>query len=344
VAGTFCKGQIQGTFAQKFKNCSQCEFYNQVMLEEGELFDPADRVMKYIDKTHEQRVDERTKELREAKEAVEATKGELEKAYKNLEEINNRSSRDMDIAARIQTSYLPEKIPAAKGWDISLVFMPLAKVSGDFYDFYTKEGDLRGVSLFDVSGHGIGPGLLTLLARSIISEHLVLNDHLKLGSIVGGINYRLTKELETSSSFLTGVVLRFSGSRIEYVNAGHSDILIRHNFGQAQSIKPREGVYHGPILGLKEMNRKFPTLHFGVKKGDMLLLYTDCFIESQNEAGEEYGTERLLQSFRKLSSEGSAKEGTDRLLSDFYAFTPKSNIRDDLTIILVKRTDDPEDS
>ena len=27
VAGTFCGGQVQGTFAHKLKNCIQCDFY-----------------------------------------------------------------------------------------------------------------------------------------------------------------------------------------------------------------------------------------------------------------------------------------------------------------------------
>jgi hypothetical protein len=34
VAGTLCKGQLQGTFAQKFKNCKQCDFYLKVQEEE----------------------------------------------------------------------------------------------------------------------------------------------------------------------------------------------------------------------------------------------------------------------------------------------------------------------
>jgi sigma-B regulation protein RsbU (phosphoserine phosphatase) len=346
VAGTFCKGQIQGTFAQKFKNCAQCEFYNQVMREEGTLFDPADRVMKYIDKTHEQRVDERTKELREAKEAVEATKEKLEKAYKDLEDVNNRSIMDMDIAARIQTSYFPKKVPENKYWDVSFIFNPVTKVSGDFYDFYTKDGLFRGVSLFDISGHGIGPGLLTLLARSVISEGNILDDSQRLGGIVGRINRRLIKELEAGSNFLTGVVLRFTENKVEYVNAGHSDILIRRrNTGRAELVKPKEAVFHGPILGLTSMKNSFPTILFRMRKGDMLLLFTDCLIESQNRAGEEYGFDRLMKSFSALSPDKSAEEGSRRLLSDFYAFTPKEGIRDDLTVILIKRTgDDPEDT
>ena len=35
VSGTFCQGTVQGTFAQKFKNCEACDFYQLVRREEG---------------------------------------------------------------------------------------------------------------------------------------------------------------------------------------------------------------------------------------------------------------------------------------------------------------------
>lgn len=38
VAGTMCGGKVQGTFAQKFKNCEVCEFYKQVKAEEQSSF------------------------------------------------------------------------------------------------------------------------------------------------------------------------------------------------------------------------------------------------------------------------------------------------------------------
>jgi hypothetical protein len=34
VAGTLCKGEKQGTFAQKYKNCELCDFYRTVKKEE----------------------------------------------------------------------------------------------------------------------------------------------------------------------------------------------------------------------------------------------------------------------------------------------------------------------
>jgi hypothetical protein len=35
IAGTFCDGVVQGTFAQKYQDCSVCEFFRQVRREEG---------------------------------------------------------------------------------------------------------------------------------------------------------------------------------------------------------------------------------------------------------------------------------------------------------------------
>ena len=34
VSGTLCQGIVQGTFAQKFKNCEVCDFYQKVRQEE----------------------------------------------------------------------------------------------------------------------------------------------------------------------------------------------------------------------------------------------------------------------------------------------------------------------
>jgi len=38
IAGTQCNGQLQGTFAKKFKSCSQCKLYLAVKAEEGGKF------------------------------------------------------------------------------------------------------------------------------------------------------------------------------------------------------------------------------------------------------------------------------------------------------------------
>ncbi len=38
ISGTLCKGEVQGTFAHKYKNCESCDFYQLVRREEGPNF------------------------------------------------------------------------------------------------------------------------------------------------------------------------------------------------------------------------------------------------------------------------------------------------------------------
>ncbi len=45
VAGTLCGGAAQGTFAKKFQNCEQCEFYNAVKQDEGLKFKMSSRLL-----------------------------------------------------------------------------------------------------------------------------------------------------------------------------------------------------------------------------------------------------------------------------------------------------------
>lgn len=35
LVGTFCKGKVQGSFAQKYEDCRKCDFYQLVHDEEG---------------------------------------------------------------------------------------------------------------------------------------------------------------------------------------------------------------------------------------------------------------------------------------------------------------------
>lgn len=38
VGGTLCRGEIQGSFAQKYKNCEICDFYRDVRKQESGRF------------------------------------------------------------------------------------------------------------------------------------------------------------------------------------------------------------------------------------------------------------------------------------------------------------------
>ncbi len=49
VAGTFCHGTVQGTFAKKLGDCQKCKFYKLVIKEEGSEYQTAEDILKKLE-------------------------------------------------------------------------------------------------------------------------------------------------------------------------------------------------------------------------------------------------------------------------------------------------------
>lgn len=45
IAGTYCGGKVQGEYAQKLKNCADCEFFKLVMVEEHTNLEEANHLL-----------------------------------------------------------------------------------------------------------------------------------------------------------------------------------------------------------------------------------------------------------------------------------------------------------
>ncbi|MCI5223802.1 MAG: hypothetical protein D3924_14300 [Candidatus Electrothrix sp. AR4] len=48
VAGSLCKGVVQGTFAKKYKSCHKCDFYKMVKEEQQPNFEVTISILKKI--------------------------------------------------------------------------------------------------------------------------------------------------------------------------------------------------------------------------------------------------------------------------------------------------------
>ena len=268
--------------------------------------------------------------------------------FKNimLEDLNNRLlestaiyEKDIKMAAVIQKSLLFEKAPVTKNYDLAFHFFPLASVSGDFYDFYIDDSkNLSGVVLADVSGHGIASGLLTALAKPIFFRLFDKNKDIPLNQIVDLINSELVNELGDSYNYLTGVILRFHDSDIEYVNAAHPDIIMKNaETGECFNVNSPVKPINGSILGISSIIIPFDSYKFHVKKNDVLIIYSDGLIESQDEKGEFFGRENIIKSLNNCPMEYSALQILDHLLKDHAMFINKIPISDDITIIVLKK-------
>ncbi len=279
---------------------------------------------------------------------------ELNKRNEELETAQNIMNRDMEMAENVQRSMFPREVPSTLKWDLSYAFKPMAGVSGDLYDFYENNGELIGASLLDVSGHGISSGLITILAKSIVQRNMMSMRDKPLNEVLSAINDDLILELNNVDNYLTGIILRVEGDTIEYVNAGHPELLCRRfETGNVGIVNLENQDIKGMYLGIEAMKSEYKVLKFKMQKNDILVVYSDCLIETENN-GEEYGIERIMHTL-KSTNESTSIRIRDKIIRDFVSFkwgTPSLNdltaneflkeksiykLDDDFTMLVLKR-------
>lgn len=260
---------------------------------------------------------------------------EIKKKNRMLLEQRKIAERDLIMAERVQKSFYQNKAPITDLWDCAFIFRPMSSVSGDVYDFYYDENkNLTGVSLLDVSGHGIASALVGILAKSLAQQAFVSNKNKILNKVMSALDKSLAEEKGAVENYLTGVMIRINDDSLEYANAGHTEVLKKN--GQIVTILgEKNGNYRGSFLGIPDFPSEFSSVEISMQKGDTFLVYTDCLIESRNLAGDELGIDLLKKIFLK-TKENKAKDILKSLIESFDAFTEAVPVRDDLTVIVLK--------
>lgn len=271
---------------------------------------------------------------------------ELVKTNILLAEQIKKTTEDLRTATLVQQGFLPPKNHVFEGWEISICYTPLSNVSGDFYDYYITDKSLDGVCLFDVSGHGTSAGLVTMLSKNIINQNFKMGRKVdeSVSEILVDINSSIISAKSYTDRYLTGVLFSFSKPDEKdlihgtLANAGHPYPLFYNHKTQTVS----ELKYHDPkqqygIIGLNDFAVSFPNVDFDIEPDDFLVFFTDGITESTNKTGEQYGTEKLKQIITQ-NNHKSAKELMDTIMEDLHNYIGSENAKDDVTLIVLKRT------
>ncbi len=280
----------------------------------------------------EAKVKERTSEL-------ENTNNSLIEIYEQLSEARITAHNDLLLAGNVQRSLLPQKNPDDSEWEISFLYKSMTGVSGDFYDFYEVDKRLRGVGLFDVSGHGISSGLVTVLSKSIIHNYFIEHINDKLDETIYQIDEKLSQEIGHSGNYLTGVLLRLDENKISYVNAGHPQLLIKRISSTTAEKVTKDGdenSWRGSFIGMPFIRSDFGVVEFEMQSGDYVLLYTDCLYEATDDNNQPYGINRLMASMEDAPM-SNTDDTLNYIINCFNNFTNSTELDDDLTVILVRK-------
>jgi phosphoserine phosphatase RsbU/P len=249
-----------------------------------------------------------------------------------LDHLTPREQRaleqDLELAARIQRELLPQLPFRVDRWEAAYTYEPAGQVSGDYCDLIsTGNGDVHFI-VGDVSGKGVAAAMLMAhlhaMFRTLISLGLPLADIMERAS-------RLFCESTLPTHYATLVCGRArSSGEVEVCNAGHVPPVVVKN-GDVQIIAAG-----GLPLGMF-CEEQFSTSQLRLSNDDVIVLCSDGVTETENSAGIDYGHQRVIEQVR-----GARDPHPDvllgRCLDDLHGFRGAASQRDDITLMLLRRS------
>jgi len=258
------------------------------------------------------------------------TKKEKEK----LESEIARKNAELEIAAEIQRSFLPEDIPQLEGFEIAATSLPAKEVGGDFFDVMPMDviplpDQQMGVLIADVSGKGVPAALFMALSRVIVRTS---STWFKVPSdIIRHANSIISSDSKTGM-FVTlfyGVIDKDT-RKFTFVNAGHNPPILYH--GDSGTMEELEGT--GIALGIMD-DAEYSQNEVQVTSGDTIILYTDGVTEAINEKEEMFEIERLVNVIKETKN-ATAKETLESIIRSVFEFSGTQPQFDDITLMVIK--------
>ncbi|HWB02669.1 MAG TPA: GAF domain-containing SpoIIE family protein phosphatase [Verrucomicrobiales bacterium] len=245
-----------------------------------------------------------------------------------------RIEEELRSASEVQRILLPQKAPELGDYLIAATNTPAKVMSGDYYDFIQLDENHLGVVIADVSGKGIPASLVMATCRALLRG--LAQNELSPALTLSRVNRRLWGDVrEDMFISLAYCVLDRTSPQIVMARAGHdAPLLFSRATGSISPLKP-PGLAIGVDSG-KVFERATKDHTFFMESGDCLLLYTDGINEAMNAEGDEFGLERLTETFRQSAPRGAQAvlDAFQKAVKDFAGSQPQN---DDITLIVVQK-------
>ncbi|MBZ5595346.1 MAG: SpoIIE family protein phosphatase [Acidobacteriia bacterium] len=263
-----------------------------------------------------------------------------------VEKEQERLKSEIEIAREVQSQLFPRAAPAMKTLELTGVCHPARMVSGDYYDFMRLGEANLALAVGDVAGKGISAALLMATIQSAMRAQLTAGMPVHAvaasGSADGKANAafsaadlvsQLNKQVYANTSPEKYATFYFGlydddSRMLTYTNAGHLPPILMRD-GQAERLEVT-----GTVVGA------FPFAVYEEKKvelrrGDLLVAFTDGIVEPENEYGEAYGEDRLIDLLARYGHRES-KEIIARVMETVEQWTGTSELFDDMTIVVAR--------
>ncbi len=265
----------------------------------------------------------------------------IDRQNQELSAANRRMKRDLDAAARVQRTLLPDHLPEVAGFRFAWSYRPCDELAGDALDVVRINDDLVSVYLLDVSGHGVPAALLSVTVTRSLHPRAA-----GVASVVSGAgpNPAAVSPVQVASSLNALYPMASNGDRYFTMIYGLLDLHTRQ-------LRFTVAGHPGPILapaGAPARRLDAPGFAIGMlegveydesliqlQPGDRLYLHSDGLTEEVNPQNEEFGDARLLPAIAEGRSLG-LPEVVNSLVQKVVAWRGEDHLRDDVSILAIE--------
>lgn len=279
--------------------------------------------------------------------------GELSKSFNQMtarvEELlvvakeKERLQSELEIAREVQNQLYPKKVPDVRTLRLTAVCKPARMVSGDYFDYECMHGSKVALAIGDVAGKGISAALLMATLQSSLRTELrgsmtaaaaagngSAAKAFSTAELVGHLNEQLYAYTspEKYATFYLAIYDEETGL-LTYTNAGHlPPVLVRD--GEATRLN-----VDGTVVGAFPF-AQFDESRVDLKAGDLLVCFTDGVSEPENEYGEMFGEERLIDMVIR-NAHRSEDQIVAAVIEAVEQWTGSPELQDDMTLLLARR-------
>jgi serine phosphatase RsbU (regulator of sigma subunit)/integral membrane sensor domain MASE1 len=242
----------------------------------------------------------------------------------------SRLENDLAVANEVQSALLPIGRPRVAGFDIAGWNEPADETGGDYFDWQPLPHGRWAISIADVTGHGIGPALVTAFTRAYARSNLPTSEH--LDSAMRRINELVEADI-SGGRFVTfaAVVLDPASNRAEMLSAGHGPSYVRRADGTVEQFQG-----NGLPLGIVDTWESSEPNVIDLAPGDAVILLTDGIFERADASKDQFGLQRL----ERVIAETRAEAAEDLIAAIRDAWSRHADAHpavDDATIVVVLR-------
>jgi pSer/pThr/pTyr-binding forkhead associated (FHA) protein len=243
--------------------------------------------------------------------------------------------KELALARKVQMAMVPPDgaLFDKAGAFFSGVVRSASFTAGDLWTHVETDNRLF-LLIADVTGHGVGPAMITTVAKSCLDTVLLRAGDFSLEQVFDTMN-RVILGISKRTLVMTAFAVEIDAAagELAFCSAGHiPQVLLRRSEAEVE-VTP---LFTAQTSALGEsLDSEFVIQRRAYQAGDRLVLFTDGLLEAPNRRGNAYGNRRL-HAFLRDKADLELKELLGMIITELETYTESAPPEDDVTVVVAE--------